>query len=95
MLEGAAAGVPLITTNVGGIPEIFGPDSPDLVSPGDPDALALAIDRGMRDRDGKRSVGARLQARVRALFSTEAMTDAVLAAYRAALQRDASAPRHG
>ena len=43
VLEAAAAGVPLIATRVGGIPEIFGPDSADLVPPGDPAALARAI----------------------------------------------------
>jgi glycosyltransferase involved in cell wall biosynthesis len=90
VLEAAAAGVPIIATRVGGIPEIFGPDSADLVSPGDPAALARAIGLGLRDLAGRRAAGARLQARVGESFSTEAMTDAVLAAYRAALAR-----RHG
>jgi glycosyltransferase involved in cell wall biosynthesis len=90
VLEAAAAGVPLIATKVGGIPEIFGPDSADLVPPGDPAALARAIGLGLRDLAGKRAAVARLQARVRETFSTEAMTDAVLAAYREALAR-----RHG
>ena len=87
VLEAAAAGVPFLTTRVGGIPEIFGPDAADLVSPGDPAALARAIGLGLRDLAGKRAAGARLQARVRKLFSTDAMTDAVLAAYRVALAR--------
>jgi glycosyltransferase involved in cell wall biosynthesis len=86
VLEAAAAGVPLITTKVGGIPEIFGPDSADLIPPGDPEALARAIALGLRDL-GKGTAGARLQARVRENFSTQTMTDAVLAAYRAALAR--------
>jgi glycosyltransferase involved in cell wall biosynthesis len=89
VLEAAAAGVPLIATLVGGIPEIFGPDSSDLIAASDPDALARAIDLGLRDLDARRAARARLQARVRESFSTEAMTDAVLAAYR-----DASARRH-
>jgi glycosyltransferase involved in cell wall biosynthesis len=90
VLEAAAAGVPLIATKVGGIPEIFGPDASALVPPGDPAALAQAIGAGLRDLAGKRAVCAGLQARVREGFSAEAMTDAVLAAYRAALAR-----RHG
>jgi glycosyltransferase involved in cell wall biosynthesis len=90
VLEAAAAGVPLIATGVGGIPEIFGADSADLVPPGDPAALAAAIDLGLRNRDANRPARARLQARVRQAFSTEAMTDAVLAAYEDALAR-----RHG
>jgi glycosyltransferase involved in cell wall biosynthesis len=87
VLEAAAAAVPFITTKVGGIPEIFGPDFADLLAPGDPAALARAIDLGLRDLAGQRAAGARLQARVREAFSTEVMTDAVLAAYREALAR--------
>jgi glycosyltransferase involved in cell wall biosynthesis len=90
VLEAAAAGIALIATKVGGIPEIFGPDSSDLVAPGDPAALARAIDLGLRDIDAKHATRARLQARVRESFSAEAMTEAVLAAYGDALAR-----RHG
>ncbi|HWF95174.1 MAG TPA: glycosyltransferase family 4 protein [Xanthobacteraceae bacterium] len=90
VLEAAAAGVPLITTKVGGIPEIFGADSAALVPPGDPAALARAIDLALRDPDAKRDADLRLQARVREIFSSDAMTDAVLAAYRTA-----SACHHG
>jgi glycosyltransferase involved in cell wall biosynthesis len=90
VLEAAAAGVAFLTTEVGGIPEIFGPDAGALVAPGDPAALARAIGLALRDLAGQRALGARLQARVRAAFSTETMTDAVLSAYREALAR-----RHG
>jgi glycosyltransferase involved in cell wall biosynthesis len=90
VLEAAAAGIAFIATKVGGIPEIFGSDSSDLVAPGDPAALARAIDLGLRDLDGKHTTRTRLQARVREGFSTEAMTEAVLAAYADALAR-----RHG
>ena len=48
VLEAAAAAVPMITTNVGGIPEIFGPQAASLVAPGDPAALAHAIARSAR-----------------------------------------------
>jgi glycosyltransferase involved in cell wall biosynthesis len=90
VLEAAAAGVPFITTRVGGIPEIFGPDLADLVPPDDAAALARAIGLRLRDLAGTRAAGARLQARVGELFSVEAMTDGVLAAYQTALGR-----RHG
>ena len=52
ILETAAAAVPLITTNVGGIPEIFGPQAGRLVPPGDAAALARAIARRARRPDG-------------------------------------------
>jgi glycosyltransferase involved in cell wall biosynthesis len=43
VLETAAAGVPQIATDVGGIPEIFGPLSPALQPAGDTPKLAAAI----------------------------------------------------
>jgi glycosyltransferase involved in cell wall biosynthesis len=85
VLEAAAAGVPMIATQVGGIPEIFGPDAGALVAPGDPAALAQAISQAMQDRGARHSASLRLKTRLRALFSADAMTDAILAAYREAL----------
>jgi len=85
VLEAAAAGVPMIATQVGGIPEIFGPDAGALVAPGDPAALAQAISHAMQDRGARHSATLRLKTRLRALFSADAMTDAILAAYREAL----------
>lgn len=86
VLEAAAARMPTITTSVGGIPEIYGPDAGVLVPPGDAAALAAAIER-MRG-GGTEELAERLRQRVAAHFSVEAMTDAVLAAYRdAAAQR--------
>ncbi len=90
VLEAAAAGMPMIATGVGGIPEIFGPDAASLISPGDPAALAQAITRTLQDSGPRQAAVGRLQARVRDHFSVGAMTDAVLTAYQEALAR-----RHG
>jgi glycosyltransferase involved in cell wall biosynthesis len=90
VLEAAAAGLPLIATRVGGIPEIYGPDAGDLVPPGDPAALARVIGAALRDAAARGSLAQRLQARVRTAFSADAMTAAVLAAYADTLAR-----RHG
>jgi glycosyltransferase involved in cell wall biosynthesis len=90
VLEAAAGGVPLIATKVGGIPEIFGPAACDLVAPGDPAALARAIADALREDETSRAATLSLQARVREGFSADVMTDAVLTAYRDALQH-----RHG
>ena len=82
VLEAAAAAVPLIATNVGGIPEIFGPQSARLVPPGDAAALAQR-DRAPRSptRAALRNETLTLRARVQAEFSADVMTDGVLAAY--------------
>ena len=81
VLEAAAAAVPFIATRVGGVPEILGPYSAELVAPNDPAALARAIAQALREPAAKRLAGARIQARVREAFSIDAMTEAVLAAY--------------
>jgi glycosyltransferase involved in cell wall biosynthesis len=48
VLEALAAGKPVIASKVGGIPEIFGPDSGALVPPGDVEALGQAMAERIR-----------------------------------------------
>ncbi|HEV3185360.1 MAG TPA: glycosyltransferase family 4 protein [Xanthobacteraceae bacterium] len=92
VLEAAAAGLPMLATAVGGIPEIFGPQSPRLLPPGDPAALAAAITAALADAAASRAAAETLRARVRAEFAAETMGQAVLAAYRAALDRREGLP---
>jgi len=56
MFEALGVGLPIISTDVGGIPEIIrSPDHGILVKPRDPDGLAKAIEDGMKKRwDRKR-----------------------------------------
>lgn len=49
VLEAAAAQLPVISTRVGGIPEIFGPTSGSLVPAGDPVALRVAMQSVLDD----------------------------------------------
>jgi glycosyltransferase involved in cell wall biosynthesis len=86
VLEAAAAGLPMVATRVGGIPEIFGSDTAQLITPGNPGALANAIDRTLKDPVTTRETALRLRNRVRNAFSTDAMIAAVLEAYRDALR---------
>jgi glycosyltransferase involved in cell wall biosynthesis len=92
VLEAAAAGLPMLATAVGGIPEIFGPQSPRLLPPGEPAALAAAITAALADPAARRAAAETLRARVRAEFAAETMGQAVLAAYRAALDRREGSP---
>jgi len=87
VLEAAAAGLPVLATNVGGIPEIFGPHSNRLVPPGDAAKLAEAIRAALADPAATRAGAQTLRERVRVSFSAEAMVDGVLAAYRTAAER--------
>jgi glycosyltransferase involved in cell wall biosynthesis len=58
LIEGMAAGLPVVATRVGGVPEVVVEDETGLLAPaGDADALAaqilrLAEDRGLRERLG-------------------------------------------
>ncbi len=79
VLEAAAAGLPLVATGVGGIPEIFGPDAKSLIPPGNADVLATAIQEARNDGGGAQT--ARLRARVSELFTVSAMTTGILEAY--------------
>jgi len=86
VLETAAGGKPLITTNVGGIPEIYGPLSNTLVPPLDSAALAQAIGRALDHPDVMADITRKLRQQVQTSFSVETMVDGVLAAYQTALE---------
>ena len=84
VIEAAAAGVPLIASRVGGIPEIFGLDADRLVPPDDAAALAVAIVTALVSPSSLAASTARLRERVSKHFSQRAMVEGVLAAYEAA-----------
>jgi glycosyltransferase involved in cell wall biosynthesis len=86
VLEAAAAGRPLITTHVGGIPEIYGPLTNHLVPPDDTGPLAQAIARALDDPETMVETTRQLRDRVAAAFSVDSMADGVLAGYAEALE---------
>jgi glycosyltransferase involved in cell wall biosynthesis len=85
VLEAAAAGVPMIATRVGGIPEIYGPLSDHLVEPENPAALAIAIGQALDRPAATAEIARGVRERVAASFSVETMVDGVLSAYDAAM----------
>ena len=87
VLEAAAAGMPMLTTDVGGIPEIFGPGADELLPAGDVASLAAAIRAAVADPAAAQASAQALRQRVRAHFSAETMVAGVLASYRAALEQ--------
>jgi glycosyltransferase involved in cell wall biosynthesis len=84
-LEAAAAGLPIIASRVGGVPEIFGPQSGCLVAPENIDALAAAVAAALDCPDELKRVTELVRARIQDEFSVAAMVDNGLAAYREAL----------
>lgn len=91
ILEAAAAAQPLISTNVGGIKEIYGPrHAQRLIPANDPVILAETILATLAMPVAERiAQAADLAQHVREHFSLDAMVDGVLAGYRAALARRA------
>jgi glycosyltransferase involved in cell wall biosynthesis len=63
LIQALAASVPSVVANVGGVPEVVGPDAGVLVPPGDPGALADAIIAMVRDPDSRQWMGKRARER--------------------------------
>jgi glycosyltransferase involved in cell wall biosynthesis len=85
VLEAAAAGLPIVATEVGGVPEIFGEYSGHLIPADDLTALVNAIRQSLVDPGQANMVAQKIRARVRAEFSVDTMVDGGLAAYREAI----------
>lgn len=83
LLQGAAAGVPLIGTAIGGIPEVVRDGESGLLIPWqDSEALGRAIERLLGDPDLAQRLGTGGRALVRREFSIEAMVAGNLRVYR-------------
>jgi glycosyltransferase involved in cell wall biosynthesis len=83
VIEAAAAGIPMVAANVGGIPEIFGSDHTDaLFAPNIVGAMADAIETALEDPDGAQLRARSLRERIFLHFSQKAMVEGVLAGYR-------------
>jgi len=83
VLEASAAGLPLIATNVGGIPEIVADTDTALIEPGNPSLLATALAATLDNPEFALARAARLKAGIKRKFTVAAMTDAVLKFYAA------------
>jgi glycosyltransferase involved in cell wall biosynthesis len=83
VIEAAAAGIPMVAANVGGIPEIFGPAHADsLFAPNIVGAMADAIETALEDPDAALVRAKSLRERIFLHFSQKAMVEGVLAGYR-------------
>ena len=84
-LEAAAAKVPLLATNVGGIPEIFGPYASNLLPPGNPDALAQAMEQFINAPEQSNRLAECLYAHVKEHFNIKGMVLDVIHFYKQVL----------
>jgi glycosyltransferase involved in cell wall biosynthesis len=95
VLEVAAAGIPLIATNVGGIPEIFAGEAERLVRPGDAGALATAMRSALTAPETFLAQAMSRRVRVKQKFSLAATASRIEEIYRDALEARYSLGRAG
>jgi glycosyltransferase involved in cell wall biosynthesis len=91
LVEAMHAGLPIVASDTGGIPDAVGPAAV-LVPPGDPGALAGALDRLLADAEERARLSALARERA-ARFDWERLADEVLGAYGTALGAAPAAPR--
>lgn len=87
VLEAAAAQLPVISTRVGGIAEIYGPTAPSLIPPNDPAALRAAMQNAIdRSEDATAEMLVRLEY-IAAHFSLANMAGSVEGLYYSLLAK--------
>ena len=82
VIEAAAAGIPMVAANVGGIPEISGSHTDALFAPNIVGAMADAIETVLQDPAAAQVRAKSLRERIFLHFSQKAMVEGVSAGYR-------------
>jgi glycosyltransferase involved in cell wall biosynthesis len=82
VIEAAAAGIPMMAANVGGIPEIFGEHTEALFAPNIVGAMADAIEMALEDPEAALARARSLRERIFLHFSQKAMVEGIMAGYR-------------
>lgn len=87
IIEAMAAGAPVVSTAVGGVPDLIDDGQTGLlVPPGDAPALAQALDRLLRDPELARRMAAAARPAALARFSIDRLADDLAALYRTLLR---------
>ena len=80
-LEAMMAGIPLVATRVGGVPDLVGSEAALLVPPEDPEALADAVAEVRRNPQAAESRARRAAARAREMSSLESWAERYIKVY--------------
>ena len=92
LLQAAAAAVPIIGSRAGGVPEIIDHEQSGLlIPPGDTQALFMAMDSLLADKDKRDAMGQQGKLIVEQRFSVAQMVAGNLAVYHKVLQQGTSA----
>jgi glycosyltransferase involved in cell wall biosynthesis len=88
LVEAMAMGVPVVSTDVGGVGEALGPDRVGLVAPsGDAAALAAGVLELLVDESRRRDLAERARRRARREFTVKRMVELVEETYNELLSR--------
>lgn len=82
VLEAGMAGVPVLASNVGGIPEATGYSADELFEPGNSDSLQHMLHAHLQDPKNLKETGERLSQHVRTVFSFDRMVRETFELYR-------------
>lgn len=81
VIEAMAHGLPIITTNVGGLPDLITSDAGILIPPGDSAALAAAMQRLASDPALRKRMGLAARERYLKLFAPDAVLSMLIGTY--------------
>ena len=82
LMEAMAAGVPVISTTTGGIPELLGNGAGILVPPEDCEALANAIERLLKDPEIRREIGIKGREKVKKEFAIDSVVQKLIELFK-------------
>jgi len=89
IMEAMSAGLPVVATRVGGLPDLVEDRQSGLLCPpADTASLAAACVELLENADLRRRIGERAQQRMREAFSVDIMVDAHCALYASLLEKD-------
>lgn len=95
VIEAMAHGLPIITTTVGGLPDLLTPDAGILVPPGDTAALAAAMQRLASDPALRESMGRAARERYLKLFAPDAVLSMLVDTYSRVAGRNGHESQNG
>ncbi|WP_167737321.1 glycosyltransferase [Sphingomonas parva] len=95
IIEAMAAGIPVIASGVGGIPDMLSPDTGIIVPPGDQDALVAAMRRLGQDSALRERLGAAARRRYERLFGPDAVLPMLIERYHAVIAAEPQAAKLG
>jgi glycosyltransferase involved in cell wall biosynthesis len=82
ILEAMAAGLPIVSTPVGGTPMLVGPHGTQLLFDVNDDSLARTLIRLIRDGQTRQTIGAQMRARVADYFNIQHVAHVYANAYK-------------